>query len=91
VISFFTEVRAIVSASSCLGAEDTVRGKGRDEWRVRAFKARVSAIMHQKWITRGWRRQEIPRTSMVWILFEDSIRSLEALLVLLEFILRLHS
>ena len=42
VMSFFTAVRAIASASSCLGAEDTVIGKGRDEWRVSALRAMVS-------------------------------------------------
>ena len=43
VISFFTAVRAIASASSSFGAEEAVIGKGRFEWIVSALSARVSA------------------------------------------------
>jgi hypothetical protein len=32
----------MVSASSCLGRDAAVGGKGRDEWRVKALRARVS-------------------------------------------------
>lgn len=42
VMSFFTAVRAIASASSCFGRDDTVAGKGRDECSVSAFSASVS-------------------------------------------------